>query len=255
MWRNLRLIALQFFVAAVMVALWQWLSQTGRINPFLMGTPSVIAHRLASWAQSGSMLDDVAATMAILAVGYGVGLATGTALGALLGLSPTTRAVLEPFVVFLNGMPRLLLYPLLVVTLGFGFASKVVLVVLSVVVLTAVTISTGFRDIPQDLLANMRLMGAGTWDLVRQVYLPGLTVWILGTSRTTVGYAFSAAILSEFVGASRGIGYEVVAGQAGLDIDAILAALAVVVAVAVVVFAAIGFIERRAMRWLPDHQN
>ncbi|OLT18631.1 hypothetical protein BJF78_00490 [Pseudonocardia sp. CNS-139] len=148
-------------VAVVVAALvsWQWLADTDAINTFVLGSPREIGDRLLDWAVDGALLADVGATLLVLVVGYAVGLCAGIVLGAVLGLSAVARQVLEPFVLFFNGMPRLLLYPLIVVVLGFGLLSKVTLVTLAVVVLVAVTIAAGFREIPQDLLDNMRLMG------------------------------------------------------------------------------------------------
>jgi NitT/TauT family transport system permease protein len=237
-------------LVVALVWLWQWMADHGQVNAFVTGKPSLILHELSTWWNSGALLTDLRATLVNLAVGYLLGMIAGALIGSLLGLYRLFRDVCEPFILFLNGMPRLLLYPLLIVVLGYGVTSKLLMVVLAVVVIIAVTIASGFREIDQDLVDNIRLQGAGGLDLARQVYLPSLTLWILSTTRSSIGYAFSAALVSEFVGATQGLGYRVVLGQANLDMNVVWAAIAVIVAVALIIHVVLGAIERRATRWL-----
>ncbi|MFE7421065.1 ABC transporter permease [Rhodococcus sp. NPDC057529] len=249
---RLLMTAAQIGTVLAAVMLWQLLAQQGMIDRTVVGEPSLIAHELRIWWDSGELVTDLQATLVVLITGYLIGLVAGALLGAALGLNAFFRDVAEPFIIFFNGMPRLLLYPLLIVVIGFGTTSKLLMVILAVVVLVAVTIATGFREIPDELTQNMRLMGASGLDLGRQVYLPSLTLWILSTTRTTIGYAFSAAIVAEFVGATSGIGYRVVMGQASLNVNSIWAAIVVVVLVALLIFTIVGSIERRATKWLPE---
>ncbi|MET7402711.1 ABC transporter permease [Dactylosporangium sp. NPDC005572] len=241
----------QVAVVVGAIALWQWLSDAKVINTYLLGQPNLIARQLHGWFTTGTLWTDVGATLLVLVVGYTAGLTLGAVLGAALGLSPFIRAVLEPFVVFFNGMPRLLLYPLLLVVIGIGTPARIVLVVAAVFVIVAVSIAAGLSEIPIDLLHNMLLAGASKLDLARHVYLPSLTIWILSTARTTIGIALSATLLGEFVGATKGIGYQAVQGQANLDVNQIWAAITLVVAVALVFYVIVGSVERRATKWLP----
>jgi NitT/TauT family transport system permease protein len=191
----------------------------------------------------------IAATLTVMLTGLLVASAIGTALGIMIGLSRTTAEVLEPFLAFLNGMPRLVLQPLIVVVLGFGVAAKVSLVVIVVVVMIVVTTAAAFRDIDENILLNARLLGASPLNLAQHVYLPAVAVTAIASGRNVLGFALQATILSEFVGTSEGLGFLITRGQNTFDVSSIWAALVAVVALAMVLDALLSRLERGASHW------
>lgn len=238
------------FVAAILLV-WQWLVDQGHLDGTFFGSPRGVAESLEGWWSSGDLVRDVASSLRILALGYVLGLLAGVALGALIGLSDFTRRVLDPFITFVNAMPRILIYPFLSVWLGYGSAPKVLLVIFTISFLIAIVLAGAFADIDDELTASLKVYGAGRWDFFRQLYAPALSIKVLSTMRLALGYAFPAVIIAEYVGATEGIGYFVVISQGRFDVQGILAGVAVVVTLAVLLTGIIGVIERRASRWMP----
>jgi NitT/TauT family transport system permease protein len=241
----------QIAVLVGFVALWQWASVTGRVDPFFFGRPSIIWARLSGWISGGSLWGNLWQTVELLAVGYVVGLLVGFGLGWLMGASRLAHAILEPYVVFLNAVPRIILYPFFVVWLGFGELPKVISVVLVMVPIVAINIATGYKSVEGHYLDNMRAQGAGRSQLALHVYIPSLSLWVLSTCRVTFGLAFQAAISAELITSTSGLGYLAAKGESVFDVNAVYAALAVVTVVAVVVDGGLGLVERRATRWMP----
>jgi NitT/TauT family transport system permease protein len=241
----------QVIVVAGLIALWQWSSATGRIDPFFFGRPTVIWSRLSGWASDGSLWLNLRQTVELLAIGYVIGLVLGFGLGWLLGASRFAQAVLEPFVIFGNSVPRIILYPFLVVWLGFGQLPKELLVVLVMVPIVAINIAAGYKSVEGRYLSNMRAQGASRSQLTRHVYVPSLSLWLLSTCRVTFGLAFQAAISAELISSSSGLGFLAAQGMSRFDADTVYAALIVVTLVAVIVDGGLGLVERRATRWMP----
>jgi ABC-type nitrate/sulfonate/bicarbonate transport system permease component len=241
----------QLAVLVGFVALWQWASVTGRIDPFFLGRPSTIWDRLSGWMADGTLWGNLRSTVVLLAIGYAVGLVAGFALGWLMGASRLAHAIFEPYVVFMNAVPRIILYPFLVVWLGFGQAPKIISVILVMVPIVAINIATGYKSVEGQYLANMRAQGAGRTQLALHVYVPSLSLWVLSTCRVTFGLAFQAAISAELITSTSGLGYLAAKGQSLFDVNAVYAALAVVTVVAIVVDSGLGLVERRATRWMP----
>jgi ABC-type nitrate/sulfonate/bicarbonate transport system permease component len=229
---------------------WQQAIDHGVGKKFLFGTPMDSWRLLQSWISDGSLLDNVRSTMTVLAVGYSVGTVAGVVMGLSLGLSRTLELIFEPFAVFFNSIPRLIFQPFFAVWLGFGLAAKVSLVLFVIVFLVVVNTAAGVKEVSQEHLQSARALGARPIDLLRHVYLPAMTLWITAGARTTVGYAFQAAVVAEFIGANQGLGYLVVAGQANLDVNTIWAALAVMLVVAIAVDSAFAAIQARASVWM-----
>ena len=246
------MIAAQVAVVLGVLLAWHTVARMGVVDPGFFGSPAGVADRLWHWVSDGSLAGHVLSTLGILLTGFLIGSVAGCALGAWIGLSPTAHDVIEPFLIFFNGMPRLILQPFFIIWLGFGFASKVALVVAVIIILVAVGIASALKDIDKDLVANVRILGGNRREMAWNVYLPSLTLAIAATSRTNIGFAFQAALVAEFVGTTSGLGYLIVKGQNLFDIDTIWAALVVVIALATVLDHLISRIEARATRWMPQ---
>jgi NitT/TauT family transport system permease protein len=248
---NRHIIVLQIAFFVLLVGLWQLASVSGRLNPFTVSSPTVIATQLVSWVSDGSLLWNILATLQIVSIGYVAGLVIGVAIGVTNSLSPTLRAYFDPFLVFGNSLPRIVLIPFFITWLGFGLAPKVIVVFLVLVFLVAINIENGMRQIGSDIVNHARILGAGFGNLLWDVYLPGVGLWVLISARICVGYGLQAAIVSEFFGSHSGLGFLVLKGEAAYDVGTIYAALVVTVILALVIDYLLGLLEYRTMRWLP----
>jgi NitT/TauT family transport system permease protein len=112
-------------------------------------------------------------------------------------------------------------------------------------------VSTGIREIPTDLIENTTALGASRVDLLRNVYLAGVIVWIMASARVAIGLAFQAAIVTEFFGSPHGLGFLIESGLNTFDSAAIYAALILTAVLAFVLDRAVAVISQRASRWLP----
>ncbi|MDR7434559.1 MAG: hypothetical protein QN189_05455 [Armatimonadota bacterium] len=107
----------------------------------------------------------------------------------------------------LNAGPRIILAPLFVIWFGIGIASKIAL---SFLLVTVVYILCCVLRDPGDrsrLIDRVRALGGGRVDLLREVSIPSLAAWLLGGLKGATGFAFTGAIVGEFVASSRGLGY------------------------------------------------
>jgi NitT/TauT family transport system permease protein len=239
-------------IAAVVLFLWLWqiASDHKVIDPVSFSKPTAIWHILRQWISSGYLWPNLRSTVMIFVEGYVIGTVAGIVLGVLLGTQRWLRELSEPFLAFFNALPRLVLLPLLIVWFGFGSEPKVVLVVTVILLMVALNVASGIREVRPDLLNQARLMGAGPAELVRDVFLPSVGLWVTSTARVTVGYAFNATIAAEFIGSSKGLGYLIYDAQATYQSSQIYAALAVTVVIAIVLDSLLAVVENRATRWM-----
>ncbi len=139
-------------------------------------------------------------------VGLAIGLALGIFLGFAAALVPLIADVLEPIMLLLNAIPRVILAPLFVIWLGIEIPSKIALAVVLVAVLIFFAVYNGIKDVNQLLVDRVRTLGGGRMVLLREVYIPSVTAWVLGSLKVAVGFAFTGACVGEFVAATRGLG-------------------------------------------------
>ncbi len=152
---------------------------------------------MAEWFVTPDIYFDLAVTLYESGVGFVIGTALGIGLGLWLALQPLPSLVIEPFLKALNAMPRVVLAPIFVLWFGLGTLSKIVLVITLVLFLAFFNTYQGVRDVNPALLANARLLRAKPMSLMRHVYLPSATTWILSSLRVSIGFAVTGAVIGQ----------------------------------------------------------
>jgi NitT/TauT family transport system permease protein len=233
----------------VLISAWEALSRLGVLDPFYLPAPSAVARVLWSLFADGSVWTHLEATLIAAVAGLAGGLVLGIALGFAAALAPIVADLLEPLMIVLNAIPRVVLAPLLVIWLGIGLPSKVALALMLVAVLMFFAVYGGVREVDQRLVERVRTLGGGRWVLVREVYIPSVTAWVMGNLKVAVGFAFTGAVVGEFVASSRGLGYLLQFAQSTYNASLTIALIVLIMAVVLVLFAGAERLERRLLRW------
>jgi sulfonate transport system permease protein len=239
----------QLVAFAIVVAIWEAAGRAGMLNPLFMPSPSSIWAALYELFADGRIWPHLEATFSAALAGLALGIVVGILLGVVGALVPLLAELLEPVMTLLNAIPRVILAPLFVIWLGIGIASKVALSFILVAVLIFFTVFTGIRQVDRRLVERIVTLGGGRWALVRHVYLPSVTAWILGNMKVAVGFAFTGAVVGEFVAASRGLGYLLSFAQSTYNSALMLALVLLIMIVVLGIFALAGRLEKYLLRW------
>jgi NitT/TauT family transport system permease protein len=248
----LRKAAVRRTLALLMLLLaWEFLSRIGVINPFYAPPPTEILTVVYTLFAEGTIFTHLEVTFTASLIGLLVGLALGIVLGFAAALVPLIADVLEPVMLLLNAIPRVILAPLFVIWLGIEMPSKVALAVVLVAVLIFFAVYNGIRDVNQLLVDRVRTLGGGRMILLREVYVPSVTAWVLGSLKVAVGFAFTGACVGEFVAATRGLGYLLQFAQSTYNAGLTIGIIFLIMAFVLVLFFCAEAIERRLLRWRP----
>jgi NitT/TauT family transport system permease protein len=256
---------LRWWQAGVLVAvfgLWHVMTKPGLVPPFLFGDdtqaafffgePLKIASRIVNWFfVTRDIYGHLAVTLLETVLAFGLGTALGLGFGLWLALSPVAAAILDPYIKALNSMPRVILAPIFAVWFGLGPASKVALGITLVFFIVFFNVYQGVREVSPVILANARMLGADGRHLLRHVYLPSATSWVFSSLHTSVGLAFVGAVVGEYLGSAKGVGYLILQAEGTFDINTVMAGILVLTAFALLLDAAVGRIEKRLMKWQP----
>ncbi len=239
----------QLIGLAVLLAVWQYASNAGWLNPLYMPSPVKIWAALVQLFGSGSIWPHLAATFTAALGGLALGVIVGVILGAAAAILPVIAELLEPVMILLNAVPRVVLAPLFVIWLGIGLASKVALSFMLVAVLIFFTVYTGIRQVDRKLVERVITLGGGKGTLLREVYMPSVTAWVLGNLKVAVGFAFTGAVVGEFVAATKGLGYLLSFAQSTYNAALMLALVLVIMVFVLLIFVASEWLEKRLTRW------
>jgi NitT/TauT family transport system permease protein len=232
-----------------LVALWEALSRAKVINPFYAPAPSEVLRVVVSLFIGRTIFTHLEATFFASLVGLAVGLALGIVLGFAAALLPWVADVLEPIMLLLNAIPRVILAPLFVIWLGIEIPSKIALAVVLVAVLIFFAVYNGIKDVNQLLVDRVRTLGGGRLVLLREVYVPSVTAWVLGSLKVAVGFAFTGACVGEFVAATRGLGYLLQFAQSTYNAALTMGLIFLIMAFVLILFFCAEAVERRLLRW------
>ncbi|MHB1200986.1 MAG: ABC transporter permease [Polaromonas sp.] len=271
MWRlikpsenNLRL--WQLALLAFMLAGWHLASRDLQIA-FFLGEPIKVAGRIWSWFMpfgfgASRLFPDglpgnadiylhLGTTLLETVLAFGIGTLLGLGCGLWLALAPTASAILDPYIKAANSMPRVILAPIFALWFGLGIWSKVALAVTLVFFIVFFNVYQGVKEVSPVVLANARMLGANQRQLLRTVYLPSATSWVFSSLHTSVGLAFVGAVVGEYLGSARGVGYLILQAEGTFDVNTVFAGIVVLTAFALVLDGIVGKLEKRLMKWQP----
>lgn len=271
MWRHIKpseqnLRFWQLGLLLVILAVWQLASRDQQIA-FFIGEPVLVAGRIWSWfmpfgfGPSALFADGLpgradiylhlGTTLLETVLAFGIGTMLGLVCGLWLALAPTAGAILDPYIKAANSMPRVILAPIFSLWLGLGIWSKVALAVTLVFFIVFFNVYQGVKEVSPVVLNNARMLGANQRQLLRTVYLPSATSWVFSSLHTSVGLAFVGAVVGEYLGSARGVGYLILQAEGTFDVNTVFAGIVVLTAFALLLDGVVGRIERRLMKWQP----
>jgi sulfonate transport system permease protein len=239
----------QLVAFALLLAIWEAADWAGLLNPLYAPSPSKIGAALVELFSDGRIWPHLEATFTAALGGLALGIVAGVVLGVIAALIPAVAELLEPVMTLLNAVPRVILAPLFVIWLGIGLASKIALSFILVAVLIFFTVFSGIRQVDRRLVERIITLGGDRWALVRHVYLPSVTAWILSNLKVAVGFAFTGACVGEFVAATRGLGYLLSFAQSTYNAALMFALIFLILVVVLLIFAAAGRLEKYLLRW------
>jgi len=231
--------------AILFVVAWKLIVVLGNYPQFILPPPETVFGRLVEAWAAGTMTPHALATLSEIALGLLIGASLGVLVGYLLARFTLAERLLSPYLVAAQATPILALAPLLVLWLGSGLAPKVVICALICFFPGAVSTMVGIRSVDGRLLELGRSLRASRWQVVRYLELPAALPQILGGLRIGVTLAVIGAIVGEWAGADRGLGYLVNLARGSLfDIPLMFATLVTIAAIGVLLYLAVVLVER-----------
>lgn len=232
--RNARFqsIALGVGLPVTLLLLWQFAAMLGWIDRRFFPAPTTIGLSIAEFLASGDnralLLEHVLATLKRVALGFSLGATAGVTLGVVMGLHTQTRWAVAPMLYGIFPMPKIAIYPLMIVIFGLGDASTSALVTLGVFFMTCINTLSGIRytnAIYHDVAKAFRFPPATRWF---RVFIPAAMPSIITGLRLGLGQALILVVAAEFVSADRGMGRFIWDSWQILDISRMFMGLGIV---------------------------
>ena len=232
---------------AALVGLWELMVEVLDTRPYILPAPSAIWDALID---KGHLLPNhIQATATEAVLGLLAAAAGGVLLAVLIASIPLARRVLYPIIVTSQTVPAIVLAPLLMVWVGIGLESK--LIVVALVGFFPIVVSTvdGLASADRDMVALVRSMGASRLEELRHVLIPSAIPGFFAGLKIAAAYSVIGAVIAEWVAAKEGLGIFIIRSQASFRIDQIFVAIAVIALLSIALFVAVHLLARVASPW------
>jgi putative hydroxymethylpyrimidine transport system permease protein len=234
-------------VLAAAVGIWELAVRAAGVPDYLFPAPSAVASSLGG--DAGLLWDAALVTVREIVLGYLLAVAIGLAIAIALHFSEVLRRALLPLLVLSQTMPVVLLAPILAILLGYGIESKLVVVAIVCFFPIVVNAADGLRSADPELVRMMRTLHGGRLAIFCRVEFPGALPAIFSGARIAATYAAVGAVFGEWAGSSSGLGFVILQAQPALDTSRIFAAILILSALALALYALVALAERLLTPW------
>jgi len=242
-------IYLALFSMLVTLLLWDAATRLTDFPAFILPGPWLVWARFWQLASDGSLLRHLLVTLQEILSGLALGVMAATALGYLLAKSPVFERLLSPYIVASQSVPVVAIAPLLIIWFGPGMFSKILICALIVFFPVLVNTVVGLRSVPDELVDLMRSLQATRWQMAAYLQVPAALPVFLGGLRIGATLSVIGAVVGEFVGADRGLGFLINLGRGQYDTALVFVAVFTLVTLALGMYGAVVFIEYRWLSW------
>ncbi|MBS4008244.1 MAG: ABC transporter permease [Clostridium sp.] len=247
-YRN-RVFLMQILLLVGLVVFWEIGANLRWIDPFITSQPSRIVRTLINLHNEGSLYKHVGVTVFTTIAGFTLGTICGTIVAIVLWWSKFLSAVLDPFLVVLNSLPKIALGPIIIVWAGSGVTAILVMALLISVVVTILGVYAGFSQVDPDKIKLLKTFGAGKWQILGKVILPASVPTIIAALKINVGLSWVGVIVGEFLVSRAGLGYLIVYGGQVFRLDLVMTSVIILAVAAAIMYQAVVVIEKMALKW------
>ncbi len=233
----------------VFLLLWELIHRSSALPAWILPGPEEVWSQFLVSVGDGSLLRHSLVTLVEVLAGLLIGTLAAAGLGYILAKSPTVERWLSPYIVASQAIPIVAIAPLLIIWLGPGITSKVLICALIVFFPVLINTIIGLRSVPDDLRDLMRSLHASRWQMFRLLEVPAGMPVLLGGMRIGATLAVIGAVVGEFVGADRGLGFLINIGRWQYDTPLVFVAIFALILMALALYGIVALLETRLLAW------
>jgi NitT/TauT family transport system permease protein len=242
-WPLWLIVTVQIGILVGFVALWETAADYGWIDGFFWSRPSAIYATLIKFFAEGNAWTDISFTFRSTILGFLMGTTIGSLLGLSFWWSRNYAAIVQPYLICFESLPKLALAPLVILVFGMGLVSKVAIATALTLVVSTLTAYAGVKALDPDGEKLFYSLGATRWQVFRKLVVPFCLPWVISVLRVNIGLALTGAIVGEFIASQHGLGRAILYAGETYDIALVWVAVLVLSTLAVIMYAAVSWLE------------
>src|SRR5690625_3922067 len=239
----------QICLFLLFICSWELLSSSRVIDPLLFSSPSKISLLLYTKFIDGSIVGHLLITLFETIIGFLLGTIFGIILATVLWSSKRIAHISDPYLVILNAMPKVALGPIIIVALGPGYVSIIMMGAIISVIITTLVVYSAFNEVDPNYEKVLLSFGASRWQCFKEAIFPATLPAMISTLKVNVGLSWVGVIVGEFLVSEKGLGYLIIYGFQVFDFTLVMASLVIIAIFAAIMYKLVEKIES----WLIKH--
>jgi len=229
-------------VFAALLVIWELCCRYGGIPRWLLPAPTLIISEM--WVARESLPSHILVTLVEVVAGFFAAVAVGIPLSVLIVLSSFVRKVTYPVLVMLQSLPKVALAPIILLWVGYGPGSKVLIAAVTAFFPIIINTTAGLQAVPEELLQLSRSLEAPTLKVFWKVRLPFAMPYVFSGMKVSMALSLIGAVVGEFVGANRGLGYLILTYSSTMNTALVFGAMVLLALMGIVLFYVVCAAER-----------
>lgn len=244
------IIITRIIILIAIFSLWEMSGDFKWVDPFLTSTPSRMWGSLTKIYSEGTLFLNIGVTCYETIIGFIVSTILGTIFAVLLWWSDFASKVMDPYLVVLNSVPKIALAPIIIFWVGNGMRAIVLVAILISIIVTIITVLSGFKAVDNDKVRLLRTFGANKFQVLTNLVIPATIPTLISALKINVGLCWVGVIMGEFLVAKNGLGFLIIYGGQTADLDMVMMSIIVLAILSYLMYECVAIFEKKLMNKL-----
>mgnify|MGYP005774457957 FL=1 len=245
---NLLIKITQFSILILFIIIWQLLSDHKIINTFIFSSPKKVIECLINLHNANNLYNHIFITIYETFISFLLGTLLGILIASIMWWNKFFAKVIDPYLTVLNSLPKVALGPILIIWVGAGMQSIVVMALLISTIITVITVYQGFISVDPTKVKLMKTFKSNKCQIYTKLILPANLPNIISCFKVNISMSLIGVIMGEFLVSKEGIGYLIMYGSQVFNLDLVIAGTIILCLVAVIMYNFILFIEKKLVK-------
>lgn len=238
---------LQISIFVFFIVFWELFARLKIINPFIFSSPSRAVKMIGTLTRTGLFMH-IGVTLSETLLGFLLGSLSGFFIAVLLWWSPMAKAVMDPYLVIINSLPKIALGPVIIVWVGAGISSVITVTLLISIVVAIMGVLNGFNEVEQAKLTLLKTFGATKTQLFFKVVFPASIPTTISVLKLNIGMSWVGVIVGEFLNSKAGLGYLIVYGGQVFKMDIVMSATLILCLLSALMYFSVVLLEKSILK-------
>lgn len=237
-------IVMQIFLIFLFFSLWEYLSNNNIINAFIFSSPSKVCNTLVELIKTNNLFPHIWTTLYEIIIAFSIGLVASFIIAIILYQFPIIEKIIDPFLTMLNSLPKVALGPLIIIIVGANTKSIITMALLINLIVTTITIYTGFLNTDQNKIKLLKSFGASKSQILSHLVIPSSYETIISSLKLNISMTLIGVIMGEFLVSKKGIGYLIIYGTQIFNLSMVMSGILILIILSYIMYLIVGYIEK-----------